>query len=124
MIVAYFWFNVIAYAVFAAWCTVRPESTARFLGFTLDGWKGQAEYVAVYGGIEAAFAVFFAMAALRPAWHAPALAFAICLYGGLVVFRAIVLVRSGFAIGSAVVPFVFEVVMVVIAALLWRRLAD
>ena len=76
MTLVYFWFNVVAYVVFALWCTIRPEQTARFLGFSLDGWKGQAEYVAVYGGIEAAFAVFFALCALRPAWHGPGLAFA------------------------------------------------
>lgn len=121
MTAAYLWFNVVAYAVFAVWCTVQPTATARFLGFELQGWKGQAEYVAVYGGIEAAFAVFFALCALRPAWHEPALAFATCLYGGLVVFRTIVLVRSGFDIGSAIGPYVFEIVMVVLAALLWRR---
>ena len=121
MTLAYFWFNVVAYVVFAVWVTLRPTATADFLGFTLQGWKGQAEYVAVYGGIEAAFAVFFALCALRPAWHGPGLAFATCLYGGLVVFRSIVLVRSGFSIGSAIGPYVFEIVMLVLAILLWRR---
>ncbi len=117
----YFWFNAVAYAVFAVWCTVRPEQTAAFLGLQLDGWKGQSEYVAVYGGIEAAFAAFFVTAALKPAWHGPALGFATFLYGGLVLFRTIVFVRSGFSIGGAVGPYVFEWIMVVLAILLWRR---
>lgn len=121
MILAYFWFNVVAYTVFAVWCAANPTGTANFLGFTLNGAKGQAEFVAVYGGIEAAFAVFFALCALRPAWHGPGLVFATCLYGGLVAFRTIVLVRSGFDIGTAIYPYVFELVMVALAVLLWRR---
>lgn len=121
VVLVYFWFNVVAYALFAVWCTVAPHGTARFLGFTLEGAKGEAEYVAVYGGIEAAFAVFFALCALRPAWHGPGLTFAVCLYGGLVLFRSIVLVRNGLSIGTAIYPYVFEVVMLVVAIVLLRR---
>jgi len=118
---AYFWFNAAAYLVFAVWCTMKPHATARFLGFTLEGGKGHAEYVAVYGGIEAAFAVFFTLCALRPAWYGPGLAFAACLYGGLVVFRSIVLVQRGFDVGTAIYPYVFELVMLALTVLLWRR---
>lgn len=117
----YLWFNAVAYAVFAIWCTLRPEQTSTFLGLRPEGAKGMSEFIAVYGGIEAGMAAFFAIAALKPALHGPAVLMAACVYVGLVAFRSIVLVRSGFAIGTASYAYTFELVMAVIAIALLLR---
>ena len=123
MTLAYLWTQGVLYAVFAAWCTLRPESTSAFLGLSPVGAKGLSEFVAVYGGLEAGLAVFYFLSVARPELRTAALLVSACLYGGLVVFRALILVRSGFAIGTAAYAMGFEVLMgaAAVALLVARR---
>ncbi|MBD3267566.1 hypothetical protein GF373_12935 [bacterium] len=69
------------------WCTLQPESTASFLGFTFASIEGKVEYITVYGGMELGFAVFFALTASLPSLRLPGLYFACCLYSGIFLFR-------------------------------------
>lgn len=121
MILAYLWINCGIYVVFALWCTVSPEQTAAFLGLELKGWKGLSEFVAVYGGLEAGLAVFYGLAAMKQPLQSPALWMSACLYWGLAVFRSIVLVRSGFAIGTATGALVLELLLGISAVYLLAR---
>lgn len=121
MIAAYLWLNCGLYALFALWCTLRPQQTSAFLGLEPKGWKGMSEYVAVYGGLEAGLAVFFGLAAVRVAWHEPALWMSACLYGGLVLFRSVVGVRSDFALGTAWGAWGLELVLGAAAVALLAR---
>lgn len=121
MLSAYLWLNCGLYVIFALWCTLRPEQTSTFLGLDPRGWKGLSEYVAVYGGLEAGLAAFFGLAALRPTFQEPALWLAALLYGGLVVFRSIVWVRSGFAIGTSTGALALELALGLVAVVLLIR---
>ncbi len=121
MTALYLWINCGLYALFSVWCTLRPEQTSNFLGLQPTGAKGLSEYVAVYGGLEAGLAVFFGLAATRLAWQEPALWFSACLYVGLVLFRSLVAVRSGFAIGTAWGAWGLELVLAVAAIVLLVR---
>jgi hypothetical protein len=121
MISAYLWVNALLYLLFAVWCTLRPGQTSTFLGLTPVGSKGLSEFVAVYGGLEAGLGAFYLISALRPSLHNAALLMSVCLYGGLVLFRSIVFVRSNFSIGTAAFAYAFEIAMAVAALLLLLR---
>jgi hypothetical protein len=122
MVLVYLWLNGLLFALFAVWCTLRPEQTSAFLGLEAKGWKGLSEYVAVYGGLQAGLAVFYMLAALKPALQKPALWLSVCMYLGLVAFRSIVLVRSDFAIGTATGAFILELVLGILALILLLRM--
>ncbi len=84
---AYLWFNAAMYFVFAAACALNPDRLQRVLGFyTLDN-SGSAEFLAIYSGMEAGFALFYFAAARKLELERPAILFSICLYGGIAAFR-------------------------------------
>jgi len=122
VLVAFLVINAVLYAGFALWCAIRPHTTARFLGLELVGIPGLSEYTAVYGGLEAGMAVFFALAAWRPELRPAGLLFAICLYAGLVLFRTTVVVRHGTAIGNTMGAYALELLFLVWAVGIWIRL--
>lgn len=88
MIAAYLYLNAALYAAFAAWCTLKPDGTARALGYEVLSRGGHSEYLVIYGGLQLGLAAAFALFASQPGWRVPGLAFALCLYLGIVVFRA------------------------------------
>lgn len=122
MLVAFLAVNAVLYAVFALWTAIRPHGTARFLGLELVGIPGLSEYTAVYGGLEAGMAAFFALAAVRPELRPAGLLFGLCLYAGLVLFRTTVVVRHGTAIGNTMGAYVFELLFLIWAVAIWLRL--
>jgi hypothetical protein len=110
---AYLLLNAVMYAVFALWCTFRPHTTARFLGYELPGPPGLSEYTAVYGGLEAGLAAFFALAIVRDELRTAAVIAAVCLYAGLFCFRTIVVARHGRAVGKTLGAYVAELALLV-----------
>jgi apolipoprotein N-acyltransferase len=56
---------------------------------------GRSDLRAVFGGLEAGFGAFLALAARRPAWHGPALVAQCLALGGVVVGRLASLALDG-----------------------------
>jgi hypothetical protein len=56
---------------------------------------GRSDLRAVFGGLEAGFGAFLALAARRPAWHGPALAAECLALGGVVAGRLASLALDG-----------------------------
>lgn len=121
---AYLAINATMYTIFALWCTIRPRETARFLGMELPGPPALSEYTAVYGGLEAGMAAFFALGLLKPSLRPAVLLFAVCLYAGLVVFRTTVVVRHGTAVGNTLGAYGLEIVFLVWGVVLWKAQAS
>lgn len=119
MIQAYLILNALLYAVFAAACTLMPEKAARAVGFELPGGSGRSEFVTVYGGLELAMALFFAIGAWRAEWREGALLFAVLLYGCLVVFRIGTLIAFEGIGRLTYLTFGLELVLGVAGAALW-----
>jgi len=122
MVVAYLAFNALLYAVFAAWCAVAPEQTSTFLGLKSSNPAGASEYLAVYGGLQAGLAVFYALAARLPVHRRTAVVFSLALYGGIVVMRTVAAVTLGFGeLGNARLAYALELALLLAAVLLARR---
>lgn len=122
MEVIYLGFNAVMYAVFAAWCAIAPKTTSAYVGLLPTGPGGESEYMAVYGGLQAGLAVFFGLAVFAPEHRRAAMLFSLALYGGLVAFRSIAVVRLGFGpLGHARVFYVMEILLFLGALLLTIR---
>ena len=89
MTAIYLWLNAALYLLFAAWCTLSWQGTSRKLGYLSLSRSGQSEYLVIYGGLQLGLALFFAWTAWRPAMREAGLAFALFLYGGIVLYRVI-----------------------------------
>lgn len=109
------------YIGFAAWCTIKPESTAAALGLRLDPGSGQSEYVTVYGGFQLALALLF----LWPWLDAGVLPFSltscIVIHGCLVLLRTI-----GFLLFTGIRPMTWgfaasEWIVLLVALAIWLR---
>ena len=122
MIVVYLAFNAVLYAVFSVWCALAPERTSAFLGLVRANPGGESEYLAVYGGLQAGFAAFYGLALLLPDHRRTAVLFSLLLYGGIVVFRSVAVVRFGFtALGTARFAYVLEIGLLAAAIALALR---
>jgi hypothetical protein len=95
MTAAYLWLNALLYAVFAAWCTIRPAATARSLGYAALDRAGHSEYLVVYGGLQLGLAVAFALFASNASTHRIGLQFALSIYAAIVLFRGVTLWMHG-----------------------------
>ena len=91
MTVAYLWLNVVLYAVFSVWCTVKPTETARSVGYAVLEGGGRSEYLVVYGGLQLGLAIAYAIFAMNPQWHRVGLLFSLAVYGAIVLFRGVTL---------------------------------
>lgn len=72
-----------------------PQYVATSLGLSATGVTGENEIRAVYAGLAGGMALFFALASGRSAWHSPALVAQLCVFGSLVVARAVSIAVSG-----------------------------
>jgi hypothetical protein len=119
MIAAYLGFNAVLYFVFAAWCTWRADATAKALGYEALSRGGQSEYLVIYGGLQLGLAAAFALFAWQPAYRVPGLAFALCLYTGIVLYRAVTLWCFGPVPALTWGVGALELTLLVGAAVLW-----
>ena len=122
MTTAYLWLNALLYAVLAAWCTVMPLQTAKAIGFLELSAGGRAEYAAIYGGLQAGLAFLFAWTAFG-SHHRFGLMLALALYAPIIVFRGIAIARHGPVGTTTLALAAAEVILLVAAILLWRRLS-
>lgn len=119
MTALYLWLNAGAYLVFAVWCTLRWASTSAAIGYVqLDG-SGRSEYLTIYGGLQLALAIVFALAALRHEHHRSGVLLALVLYGAIVPFRWISVATLGPVGKGTLVLGVLEIALLVWAAVLW-----
>ena len=122
MVIAYLAFNALLYTLFSAWCALAPKQTSSFLGLTPANPAGESEYLAVYGGLQAGLAVFYAIATFLPDHRRSALLMSLAIYGGIVALRTIAGLRLGFAeLGNARFAYGLEIVLLIIALVLVVR---
>jgi hypothetical protein len=122
MVTAYLAVNAVLYVIFAAWCSLAPQQTSTFLGLAPSNPAGESEYLAVYGGLQAGLAVFYAMAAFTPGHRRAALLFSLAIYGGIVALRTVAVVRLGLAdLGNARYAYVLEIALLIAALALVVR---
>ncbi len=120
----YLGFNAVMYAVLAGWCAIAPRTTAEYVGLRTTGPGGESEYLAVYGGLQAGLALFFALATLAPEHQRSALWMSALLYGCLAAFRSIAVARVGFAeLGNARLFYCLEIALFLAAVFLVARAA-
>lgn len=75
-----------AFAGFGIASLMRPEILKK-VDVKASSSTGTAEIRAMYGGMEAGFSAFFAVALAKPEWRRPALAAIACGIGGLAAGR-------------------------------------
>lgn len=119
MTVFYLWLNAVAYFGLAAWCALRWRSTSAAIGYVqLDG-GGRSEYLSIYGGLQLALAIVFALFALRPEQQRTGLLVALVLYASVVPFRWIGIAAFGPVGRPTLVLGAVELAMLVWALALW-----
>ena len=91
------------YLYLAIWCSVRPESTSKLVGFDLHPGSGQSEFLTVYGGLEFGMALFFLLPLIRPASTRDSLLCCLLIHAGLVAFRS-----AGFLLYSNIQPMTWK----------------
>lgn len=72
-----------------------PRFIASSFGLAATNLVGDNELRAVYGGLLSGIALFFALAVFRAAWHPVALGAQVCIFGGMVIARAVSIAVSG-----------------------------
>lgn len=121
MTAVYLWLNAVLYAVFALWCTVRHEQTARAVGFALPGPSGHSEYLVVYGGLQLGLALFYGYLAQQSGLHRTGVVFSLMLYAPIVAYRIATLFLHGPVGGLTKAVAVLEVALLAGAILLYLR---
>lgn len=119
MAALYLWINAAMYAVFALWCAIALDSTARNLGYTALSNSGRSEYFTVYGGLQWGLALSFAYLAWKPELQRPGLLIAIAIYAPLVLHRSISLLRFGPVESMTKLVAGLEIVMLIAAVAIW-----
>ena len=115
----YLWFNAIAYAVFALWCTIRPLSTSQALGYLSLSPSGQSEYATVYGGLQWGLALLFALFAMKPELRRTGILAAILLYAPIVLYRLVSLTQNAPLETPTYAVAALEVTMLIAAVAIW-----
>ncbi len=77
----------IIYAGLAAWCTLRPRTTAENIGYRLPTNSALSEYIVVYGGLEAGLAIFLFLAVFNPGLATAAVWLVFVMHACLALFR-------------------------------------
>jgi hypothetical protein len=115
----YLLFNAALYVFFALLCTLRYGGTTRAQGFLELDNNGRCEYLAVYGGMEMGFAVFYVLCAMKAEWRGAGILFSLCMYAGIVAWR---LTSFAFLTGISTMTKSIaglEVVLLIFAAVLF-----
>jgi hypothetical protein len=79
----------VVYLALAAWCAIKPETTAQALGLRLDPGAGQSEYFTVYGGLQLAMGLLFLWPFLDATVLPYSLMTCLLIHGSLVLMRSI-----------------------------------
>lgn len=119
MIALYLWVNALFYVVFAALCALRPAATSKSIGFLSLNQGGLTEYLTVYGGMEFGLGLMFAWMALRPELHRVGLVVALLIYGPIVLFRWINVIRLWPVPTITLATGALEATLFLVALVLW-----
>lgn len=117
----YLWFNAAIYLGFAGFCTIHGRDAARKQGYLDLDANGHIEYLVVYGGMELAFAAFYAIAAMKDEYRRSALLFSVLMYSALVAYRVPTVLMYGPVSGTTKVIACLEAALCVWAWFLWMR---
>lgn len=107
----YLWVNAVLYAVFAIWCLLLPATAGNFTGLTFINTSGRSEFFALYIGLEAAWAIMFALAAIKPEWQYFGILYAVFMYAGLVVGRWISIFQKGISSNMTYLIAILEIIL-------------
>ena len=119
----YLYINCVLYALFAAWCTVAPSSTATNLGYLTLSSGGRSEYLVIYGGIQVGLAILFALLARQPEYWRLGMMISIGLYAPIVLYRAVTVAKN-WPVGTLTASTgVLEAVLLAAALLIYFRKA-
>lgn len=120
MVTLYLYFNAALYALFAAWCTFAPSQTAKSVGYEAFSRSGVSEYLVVYGGLQLGLGIFFFYCA-KAGNQRVGLAFALAIYGPIVIYRWATLARQWPVAATTLFVGLLETVMLLGALALWWR---
>ena len=81
--------NAAFYLLFGVLCLIKFEGTTNFLGYSFLNNSGKVEYMAVYGGMELGFAVFYAFCAAYTDMTKAGLIFSVAIYAGICITRTL-----------------------------------
>lgn len=107
----YLWINAVLYAAFAAWCMIQPNKTAAFSGLSFLNVSGRAEYFAIYVGLEAAWAVMYAICAINESMEYAGVFYSVFLYSGVVIGRWISIFQKGVASNNTYFIAILEIIL-------------
>lgn len=81
--------NASLYLIFAVWCLIKMMGTSQFLGYAFLNNTGRVEYLTLYTGLQAGFAVFLAICGFSESMKLTGLVFCVCLYIAIIITRTI-----------------------------------
>ena len=111
----------VAYLLLAVWCTIAPAKTSQAVGFDLQPGSGQSEFLAVYGGLEAALGLIFLLPLIRSQQTLFSLQVCLIIHACLVLFRSIGFVAfTGIETKTYVLAAVEWVIFLAAFVLWWR----
>lgn len=87
MIPFYLYLNAFLYLSFSVWCLVKFLGTSGFLGYSFLNNSGRVEYLTLYTGLQAGFAIFLSVCAYYPSFRLPGLIFCVAIYACIVITR-------------------------------------
>ena len=117
----YLYLNCALYALFAAWCTVAPASTATNLGYLSLSPGGRSEYLVIYGGIQVGLAILFGLLARQSDYWRLGMMISIGLYAPIVLYRAVTVARNWPVGGLTAGTGVLETVLLAAALVIFFR---
>lgn len=112
--------NAILYLLLGIWCAIKPTQTSQYVGMTLNGPQGYAEYLAVYGGLEFAIGVICLLLYFNPDLHRTTVIGLAVVYACLAAFRSISIFLNGADIAKGWYFFALEVSFLIVSVFLVR----
>ena len=78
----------VLYAGLSIWCIVSPQATSTKVGLQRTAGQGESEFLVIYGGLQMALAITFALPLLRGFEVSEVLLICVIVHVCLAVFRA------------------------------------
>lgn len=116
------WLSTLIFGAYGIACMVSPELPANYAGLAITNGDAFAEMGAMYGGLQAGFAVLCLLGATRAWMYKPALTMIVVMVGGLAVTRAFWMLAGAEPVGTYTQgALAFEVTTTVLALVAVRQ---